>query len=308
MKAPITETTRIAGIAVATDRHVSVNGPPTGSMPLWGLSMRTEEVEYHLHPAILYELHYQVPFYIFVHTFNGAQGRLAIGEEPLADWTADARGSCLVPPNLAVRIIQKTPLEFLALGVDPARFERIARAAAPAWSATPEIFKTTDPALAALSSEMRRCMISEPLGTADYLDGLTDAMLVRLITRHLAPVSELSEGPEMLAPALARRVAERIEESLGGPIRVTDLAETAGLSRAHFTRAFARKFGMPPAQYIMSRRIARARSLLVDTDTPVTDIAIACGFANPSHLTTAFRKEIGLTPSAYRRALAKRAG
>ncbi|MEO0679157.1 MAG: AraC family transcriptional regulator [Pseudomonadota bacterium] len=302
---PRAGTTRISGIDVATDRFVSVNGPAMDRLPDWGLSARTGQVEYHLHPAIEYEVHYQVPVYVLIHAYAGAEGRFSMGEAAPGPWRIDARTTCLVPPGRRVRVIQTSPLEFLALGIETERVERVARAAAPDWGGLDGMFKTVDPALAALCMEVRRSMIAEPLGAGGYLDSLADALLTRLLGWHLAPGAELDEGPETLSPAIARRIADSVEAQLDGPIRVAALAEEAGLSRAHFSRAFANRFGAPPRAWILSRRIARARMLLTETDMTASDIALRCGFATPSHLTTAFRKELGLTPTDYRRALAQ---
>ena len=294
---------RICGIDVAQDRYISVNGPPVSKMPSWGLTAQTPEVEYHLCPPITYEVHYQLPVYVVVHMFNNAQGRYGAGAGPLVHCVTEAHRTGLVPPGMAIRIIQDTPLEYLVIRIAPERFNRIAGTAAPGWSGLEKVFKTVDPALTALCTEMRRCMITEPLGTGEYLDSLTDAVSMRIVSAHLATTSEQAAGPEMLSPALARRLVRAIEDSLRGSIKVADLAERAGLSRAHFSRAFAQSFGVPPGQYIMSRRIARARTMLTETDLTATEIAMCCGFASPSHLTTAFKQELGLTPTAYRRAL-----
>jgi len=303
MKDDLTSAMRVSGISVAADRYVSVNGPPTRSMPLWGLTVKTAEVEYHLHPAITYELHYQVPFYIFVHTYNRGEGLFAVGDAALHPWASDPGGSCLIPPNMPIRIVQSTPLEFLALGLSPAFFDRIAGAEAGSFATMSDIFKTNDPALAALCAEMRRSMIAETLGQEAYLDALATAMLTRLVNWHLLPPSDRREGAETLSPAVARRIAHAIEDTLSGTVRVAKLAEIAGLSRSHFSRAFSHKFGVTPQSYILSRRVARVRSLLVETERSVSEIAISCGFSTPSHLTKAFKHELGLTPSAYRAAL-----
>jgi len=294
--------TRISGIEVADERFMNIHGPPLTRLPNWGLGIETEEIEYHLHPAITYEIHYQVDVYVFIHAFNGAQGRSGFGHAPLMPWRVSARDSCLVPPGFPIRIVQSTPLEFLGIGISPARFDRLLDKLGSTWPGLDDIFKTTDPAIAVLSNEMRRSMIAEPVGSGDYLDALTDALMTRLITWHLASSSEQPDGPERLSPALARRLAETVEAQLDGPIRVSVLSAGAGLSRSHFSRAFVNTFGMTPQKYIISRRVARARSLLVDTDWSATEIAMRCGFANPSHLTTTFKRELGLTPTAYRRA------
>lgn len=303
MNSETTSVTQINGINVAKDRAVSVNGPPrTKDMPKWGITVETAEIEYHLCPAITYELHYQLPRYVLVHMFNGAEGRFGVGDSPLVSVVTEAHRSGLVPPNMRVRIIQDTPLEYITIRVDPDRFNRIAGATAPDWSGLQEIFRTIDTGLTAIYTEIRRCLITEPVGMGDYLDALTDTLVARMVTAHLAPISNEASGPEMLSPAMARRVAKSIEDQLSGSIKVADLAEEAGLSRAHFSRAFANNFGTPARNYILSRRNARARTLLTDTALSASEIALRCGFANPSHMTTAFKQELGLTPSEYRRA------
>ena len=272
-------------------------------MPKWGITIETAEIEYHLCPAITYELHYQLPRYVLVHMFNAAEGRFGVNNGPMTGVVTEAHRSGLVPPNMRVRIIQDKPLEYITIRVDPERFNRIAGTAAPEWNGLAEIFRTIDTGLTSIFTEIRRCLITEPIGMGDYLDALTDTVITRMVTAHLAPISNESSGPEMLSPAIARRVARMIENRLAGSIKVSDLAKEIGLSRAHFSRAFAHNFGTPPRNYILSRRNARARTLLTDTNLSASQIALQCGFANPSHLTTAFKQELGLTPSEYRRAL-----
>jgi AraC family transcriptional regulator len=72
------------------------------------------------------------------------------------------------------------------------------------------------------------------------------------------------------------------------------------LSPAHFARAFAVTVGMTPFRYVMTRRLARARELLERTDLPALDVALEVGFKTPSHFTSRFRREFGVTPRALR--------
>jgi AraC-like DNA-binding protein len=84
------------------------------------------------------------------------------------------------------------------------------------------------------------------------------------------------------------------------PLTVADLAEVAGLSRAHFSREFRRAFGESPHQYLLTRRLERAAALLRNTDRDVTEICFAVGLASVGSFITSFRRVYGLTPSAYR--------
>lgn len=103
-----------------------------------------------------------------------------------------------------------------------------------------------------------------------------------------------------LAPAVLKRIVERIEAHVDRPVSVRELAEEANVSLGHFCRAFKRSVGMTPYEFFDRRRLERASDLLRTTSRSVTDIALACGYASGSHLSTRFRREAGISPAMYR--------
>jgi AraC family transcriptional regulator len=104
-----------------------------------------------------------------------------------------------------------------------------------------------------------------------------------------------------LAPWQARRAEAMIEKRLGEKLSVGTLAEAVRLSPGHFRRAFRHTFGIAPHGYILRRRIHRAKELMQTTSDALADIALACGLADQSHFSTAFRRIEGETPNAWRR-------
>ena len=104
-----------------------------------------------------------------------------------------------------------------------------------------------------------------------------------------------------MAENALRRVKAHIEALLDQKIMLSDLAETAGLSVYHFAKAFKYMVGMPPYRYILHRRIERAREMLMSTELPITQIALAVGFSDHTQFARQFRRIVGATPSAYRR-------
>ena len=84
------------------------------------------------------------------------------------------------------------------------------------------------------------------------------------------------------------------------PLTVADMARSAGLSRAQFSREFRRAFGEAPHQYLLTRRLECAAALLRNTDRPVTEICFAVGLASLGSFTTSFRRIYGMPPLAYR--------
>jgi AraC-like DNA-binding protein len=104
-----------------------------------------------------------------------------------------------------------------------------------------------------------------------------------------------------LPPRVLRRVQEYIDSHLGENLELEQLALTAGLSLYHFARAFKTSVGVPPHQFVLQRRLSRARDLLTSTDRPIADIAIAAGFSDQSHLARHFRQSFAVSPIAFRR-------
>lgn len=104
-----------------------------------------------------------------------------------------------------------------------------------------------------------------------------------------------------LATWRARRVLSYMEENLGIPITVAELAQRVNLSASHFSRGFKQTFGITVHAYLMRRRIEVAKMLMAETSAELSDIAIRCGLSDQSHLTRWFRRVVGVTPGRWRR-------
>lgn len=104
-----------------------------------------------------------------------------------------------------------------------------------------------------------------------------------------------------LAPWQMARANAYIKAHLDSTFRMPELATTTGLSTGHFSRSFKRSFGVTPAAYIAGRRVARAQDLMLTTDEPLCQIALACGICDQSHLTRMFRRHVGTSPNVWRR-------
>ena len=86
------------------------------------------------------------------------------------------------------------------------------------------------------------------------------------------------------------------------PLDVDDLANAAGLSRAHFSREFRAAFGESPHAYLLTRRLERAAALLRTTDRSVADICFSVGLQSVGSFTTSFSRTFGRSPTVYRAA------
>lgn len=131
--------------------------------------------------------------------------------------------------------------------------------------------------------------IKEPLLSKQITDMLTTLLLYTPskpgISAHIGTMEE---------------IVSYIHEHYTEPLSIQDLADRAMLSQYHFIRIFKKETGFTPHEYIRNIRLSTAKYMLKTTQLPVKDICFRTGFSNESVFCTAFKKDLGLTPSEYR--------
>jgi AraC family transcriptional regulator len=151
-------------------------------------------------------------------------------------------------------------------------------------------------ALAALGRELERPGPMHRL----YTESLVVVAVAELI-RHQSAGAEAQSTPEDLPAHRLRHLVAYMEEHLDQDLTLLKLADEARLSPATLARAFKRGTGRSVHQYLLTRRLECAATLLGGAQQSIAEIALATGFCSQSHLTTAFQRAYGTTPAAYRR-------
>jgi AraC family transcriptional regulator len=123
--------------------------------------------------------------------------------------------------------------------------------------------------------------------------------LVTLLTPSTQGASAGARGG--LAPWQKRKVDRYLAENLGQTMYVEGLASHVSLSVSHFCRAFKESFGTTPHMHIIRLRLELAQRLMMTTEEPLSQIALACGMADQAHLSKLFRRGVGESPGAWRR-------
>ncbi|MGY4223218.1 AraC family transcriptional regulator [Bradyrhizobium sp. USDA 4503] len=161
-----------------------------------------------------------------------------------------------------------------------------------------------------LLGEMARAIASElqaetSAGTL-LVESLASSMAARLIQKHICTPTA-SSVTRLAREGLGRRrlfrVLDYIEANLEGDLTLDRMASTAALSRYHFARAFKQAVGQSPHRYVSTKRLERAKLLLIEGDLPLVEIALALGFSSQANFSRAFRQATGLAPGQYRRGL-----
>lgn len=124
-------------------------------------------------------------------------------------------------------------------------------------------------------------------------------ILRRDYARGSPRIWSLSKGG--LGQTRARLVLEYVEANLERSMTINELAGVAQLGPYHFVRMFKYTLGLTPHQYLLERRIARAKDLLQNSKATLAEIGLSLGFSTQSHFTTAFHRLVGTTPAEFRR-------
>ena len=136
-----------------------------------------------------------------------------------------------------------------------------------------------------------------------FLDSMATALSSYLVSRYSAALPSKAPLTGGLAPSILRRCIDFIQANLSGSIRLDDLARECGMSPSHLIRSFRQSTGKSPYQYVLELRTQKAKSMMRDGRSGLTEIALSSGFANQHHLSRIFRKLVGITPSRYRASL-----
>jgi AraC family transcriptional regulator len=140
-----------------------------------------------------------------------------------------------------------------------------------------------------------QAVAGQPLGSL-----YTQALSLTLFS-YLRGQSAVVTDAGGLSSVQRARVVEFVEANLERNIGLTELAELTGYSPDHFSRLFKRTLGVPAYQYVLTRRVERAKGMLLDRTRSIAEIAKACGFSTQAHLNAAFKQRTGITPGTFRR-------
>jgi AraC family transcriptional regulator len=224
---------------------------------------------------------------------------LRVGFNRRPRWLAVSPGTMLLaPPDTSCEYVAEAAAHVLTIAIPKARVEDFTEASgARVDNRQEEAFR--DPRLARQIVRLWHELASDAPGSRLFADQVMRTLLDtfgRPTDSHL----RVRLGRERLPNHTVRVLRDYVENSLAEDLDVTKMADVAGLSPAHFARAFAATVGMTPFRYVMSRRLARARELLERTNRSALDIALDSGFKTPSHFTSSFRREFGVTPRTIR--------
>jgi AraC family transcriptional regulator len=224
--------------------------------------------------------------------FDGQVGVHAYGSDRKVDFRARPNGLAYVPPGCDVYSQSKHGGEYLKITFEWPQEDE--------WSRARHFSDVIDPAAVRAAQQLRRQLLAR-----DRIDELQCERFVHALKeRAVGVLSGTSIEPKArssITPRRLRLVDDLIEARLDTKVTVQELAGALGLSAGFFCRAFRAATGKAPHDYIVDRRVSRARALLRNAALDLATIAHTSGFASHAHMTATFQTRLGVAPSELRR-------
>lgn len=161
--------------------------------------------------------------------------------------------------------------------------------------------KFVDPCLGALVSAVHAEMVAGFPNGRLFLDSVEQALAAALVNKYAVSHHSVQIYRGRLGSAHLRRIKEWVDAKMEEDLSLNDLAQSVGMSRAHFSRMFRKSTGVTPHQFVLRQRLERAKEMLRYRDTQVLDVAVAYGFKTQQHFAQVFRDMMGVSPTKYRR-------
>jgi AraC family transcriptional regulator len=206
------------------------------------------------------------------------------------------------PPNLHRKLRWDHESELVLLYLEPRFFSDAINKATDAESVeiVPQ-FKLRDPLIQNLLLSLKSELATGGLDNNLYAESMATALSVHLFQKYSTFTSRLPNYAGGLSKHRLRRAIEYINANLDKDLRLSAIANAAGMSQYHFARLFKQSMGLPVYQYVIHHRIERAQQLLKHENLAIADVALAVGFGNQSQFARHFKRIVGITPKEFRR-------
>jgi AraC family transcriptional regulator len=212
--------------------------------------------------------------------------------------TRSQGGIAIIPKGIAHRCNWNGPAQFMVLAIEPALLFQFGQD----WvncdriELIPHFMTKQDALIQGIFCALREEIESSKIGGYLLIDSLKTTLAIHLLRNYCTTKPKLSSYADGLSKSTLQQVTEYINEHLHQDVKLNELAAIAQMSPYHFLRLFKQSLGVTPHQYILQRRIEKAKCLLQHGELSIADVAARVGFCDQSHFTRYFKRIVGVTP------------
>jgi AraC family transcriptional regulator len=258
-------------------------------------------LEHHLQPKLEVSEHYHTEHMISIH-LDSQPNHLGIGmDENHQDARWQPGDVFIVPAFVNHTLAWSHKAEFMMLCIEPDLFTQSLHEITNfnTVDLVPQ-FTKPDPLIHQIGLALKIDLETGASASRLYTDAISNALLMHLFQFYSAH-KDISEYSGKLTKIQLAQVVNYIHEYLDRDISLSELAEIVQMGSRHFSRLFKQSTGMSPYQYLIKCRVDKAKELLQQKDSSISQTAQAVGFANQSHLSRHFKQWTGVSPKSVQK-------
>jgi AraC family transcriptional regulator len=159
---------------------------------------------------------------------------------------------------------------------------------------------TPDPLVSQIILALRTVLETDATNSCFYAESMATALVAHFLKNYSTRKHSLPEHEDGLPKYKLKQALEYMNVHLSENVSLATISDELGISQCYFCRLFKQSTGMTPHAYLIQQRVERSKQLLKQRELTINEIAIACGFANPSHFAKHFRSHTGISPKQFR--------
>ncbi len=157
-----------------------------------------------------------------------------------------------------------------------------------------------DPLVWQIVSALKSVLETDPNNSKFYAESMATALAAHFLQYYSICKPILYQYEDGLPKHKLKQAIEYINEHLDRDLSLEEIATKLDMSQFYFCRLFKKSTGLTPHRYLIRQRVEKSKQLLKQTELNINEIAIECGFANPSHFAKWFRQFTGISPRQFR--------
>jgi AraC family transcriptional regulator len=162
------------------------------------------------------------------------------------------------------------------------------------------VLSSHDPLICQIVLTLRTVLETDATNSCFYAESMATALAAHILRNYSTRKHILPEHEDGLPKYKLKQALEYMNVHLNKNVSLATIADEVGISQYYFCRLFKQSTGMTPHAYLIQQRVEQSKQLLKQRELTINEIAIACGFANPSHFAKHFRSHTGISPKEFR--------
>jgi len=207
----------------------------------------------------------------------------------------------ILPAHLPIKAKWSQASEFTHCYLEPNFFTNVAYESVHSEQVEVSLtIKKYDPLIQQIVLELKAALETDAKNSRLYAESMAIALAAHCLRYYSTRKHILQDYADGLSKYKLKQAIEYINDHFTEDVSIAAIANELSISQYYFSRLFKQSTGITPHTYLVQQRVEHSKQLLKQAENTINEIAIECGFANPSHFAKCFRRYTGMSPKQFR--------